>query len=130
MISMTLLNFYVHRMDAEARKRLVVAIKKARGRRSQRQFATDLNVSYGAVQAWERGDSVPGVESLQAIAISLGQTLDELLAYAQGASPEELKHFVAEDVLIRAEQLSQEEQGRLIKLLVDRLVQRKKDAQQ
>ncbi len=77
-----------------------------------------------------RGDSVPGVESLQAIAISLGQSLDELLTYAQGVSPEELKHLVAEDVLVRANQLSEEEQGRLIKLLVDKLVQRKKDAQQ
>ena len=127
---MTLLNFYVRRMDAKARKRLVVAIKKARGGRSQRQFAIDLNVSYGAVQAWERGDSVPGVESLQAIATSLGQSLDELLTYTQGASPEDLKHLVAEDVLVRANQLSEDEQGRLIKLLVDKLLERKKDVQQ
>ncbi len=113
-------------MDKNFRVRLVEAIKRARGDRSQRQFARDLGLSQAAVQSWEKGESIPGLESLEAIAGSLAMTLEGLLMHLKGDKTDDKPlPTVAEDVLLVAKYLPDEEKARLIKLLVDKLVQSK-----
>ncbi len=99
-------------------------LKQARGNRSQRQFAVDLGLSQAAVQSWEKGESTPGLENLEAIANSLSMTLQGLLAHLRGDEAQNPpKAKVAEDVLLIAEYLPNTEKSRLIKLLVDKLLQ-------
>jgi transcriptional regulator with XRE-family HTH domain len=107
-------------MDSDARTKLAEAIKKARGDRSQRKFAKDLGVSYVTIQLWERGEVIPDLANLEAIATSRGQTLEQLLAEVRGQATEVThKPKVAEDVVPTARQLSKKECVRLIKLLLD-----------
>jgi transcriptional regulator with XRE-family HTH domain len=107
-------------MDSHARNKLAEAIKKARGDRSQRKFAKDLGVSYVTIQLWERGEVIPDLANLEAIATSRGQTLEQLLAEIRGQATEVThKPKVAEDVIPTARQLSKKECVRLIKLLLD-----------
>ncbi|KAB8315476.1 helix-turn-helix transcriptional regulator [Tolypothrix campylonemoides VB511288] len=107
-------------MDSDARTKLAEAIKKARGDRSQRKFAKDLGVSYVTIQLWERGEVIPDLANLEAIATSRGQTLEQLLAEIRGQATEIThKPKVAEDVIPTARQLSKKECVRLIKLLLD-----------
>ncbi|MBP5978000.1 MAG: helix-turn-helix domain-containing protein [Brasilonema octagenarum HA4186-MV1] len=107
-------------MDGDARNNLAQAIRGARGERSQRRFAKDLGVSYVTIQLWERGEVIPDLGNLEAIATSRGQTLEQLLAEIRGQAPEVThKPKVAEDVIPTARQLSKKECVRLIKLLVD-----------
>lgn len=107
-------------MDSHARTKLAEAIKKARGDRSQRKFAKDLGVSYVTIQLWERGEVIPDLANLEAIATSRGQTLEQLLAEIRGQATEVThKPKVAEDVIPTARQLSKKECVRLIKLLLD-----------
>lgn len=117
------IDLYERLMDAEYRRRLSEAVKKARSDRSQRKFAKDLGVSYPAVRSWEEGESLPGLENLEAIAGSLGQTLEEFLVYLRDEEGEDSvpRVKVAEDLLPLAEHLSEAELKRLAKLLIDRI---------
>lgn len=110
-------------MDAEYRRRLSEEVKRARGTRSQRQFAKALGVSYPAVRSWEECESLPGLENLELIAESLGQSLEEFLAHLRGEQEpgREKEYRAAEDLLPLLRQLSKAEQARLIHLLVDLL---------
>lgn len=71
-------------MNTEGREKLIEIVKKTRGSMSQRAFGRLMGVSATAVQAWERGDSVPETENLAKIAASAGYTLEELLSYLDG----------------------------------------------
>ncbi|MBO3462874.1 helix-turn-helix domain-containing protein [Aetokthonos hydrillicola Thurmond2011] len=119
------LNFFsVLLMDTEVRRRLAEIIKKARGKRSQRDFAKALGVSQAAVLSWEKMESFPGTDSMKAIATSVSMSLDELLLYLEGETAQVNRvpaPKVAEDALSFIEHLNREEQIRLIKLLVDKV---------
>lgn len=110
-------------MDVNYRQRLSEAVKRARGDRSQRRFAKDLGVSYPAVRSWEEGESLPGLENLEAIAGTLGMTLEAFLAYLRDEAVEDVKPRikVAEDLLSLVDHLPKSEVTRLAHLLVDRL---------
>lgn len=116
-------------MDAEIRQRLSEVIKKARGSRSQRQFAKALGVSYGAVRSWEECESLPGLESMEAIAQTLGYSLEDFIAHIRGANnaSKPPRPRRAEDALYLIEDLPQEEVQKLTKLLVDKLACRDKN---
>jgi transcriptional regulator with XRE-family HTH domain len=64
-------------MNKEQRQRLSELIREIRGERSLRELARELEVSAVSVNSWEKGDSVPGIESLDAIAqfLIFGSTL-------------------------------------------------------
>jgi transcriptional regulator with XRE-family HTH domain len=110
-------------MDPEYRQRLSEAVRKARGDRSQRKFAKDLRVSYPAVRSWEEGESLPGLENLEAIAGALGVSLEEFLAYLRNEELEAAtpKPKIADDLLPLVNRLPLEEKRRLVHLLVDQL---------
>ena len=65
------IDWYESLMNAEYRQRLSDAVRRARGDRTMRRFAKDLGVSYPAVRSWEEGESLPGLENLEAIAGAL-----------------------------------------------------------
>lgn len=60
-------------------KRLKEA-RKARGV-TQKQLATMIGVSEGAVKTWEQETADPSVNALRSIAIALGVSADYLLGY-------------------------------------------------
>jgi transcriptional regulator with XRE-family HTH domain len=107
-------------VDDGARERLMELIKKVKGDRDQRKFAKDTGVSLGAVQGWLKG-KIPRSDNLQKIAIAAGMSVDELLAEVRGEGVARTPK-VAEEVLQAALQLDEEEQRRLIKLLVNRVL--------
>ena len=107
-------------MDQGARQRLVELIERVKGDRDQRKFAKDVGVSLGAVQGWLKG-KIPRSESLQKIAVAAGLTVDELFFEIKGEGAARTPK-VAEEVLQSALQLDEEEQRRLIKLLVNRVL--------
>lgn len=109
-------------MDEDKRIRLSEVVKKARGERTQRQFAKYLGVSFAAVRSWEEQESYPGLPNLEKIANASGMTTDDLLAYLRG----EISHTsalpkakVAEDLLPYVDKLSAPERKKLIRLLID-----------
>ena len=108
-------------MNAEVRQRLSQAVRVIRGTRSQRRFAKDLGVSYATVRSWEACESLPGLESLEAIAGARSETLEEFLAYLRGEPVEKPKPQVAEDLMPMVEQLSRGEVARLAQIIVGRL---------
>jgi transcriptional regulator with XRE-family HTH domain len=122
---MNLLGIDVDFMDFESRERLSKAIKRARGARSQRHYSKALGVSYATVRTWEECESFPSRENLELVAESLGQSLEEFLAYLRGEDyqPDERRIRVAEDLLSMADKLSKTEQARLIQLLAGRLIE-------
>lgn len=71
-------------MDFETRQRLAESVRRARGEQSQRQFAKSLGVSFPAVRSWEEGESIPGLENMEAIAAALGMPLELFLAEVRG----------------------------------------------
>lgn len=54
---------------------------------TQSELAAKLNYSDKAISKWERGDSVPDVSVLKAVADTFGVTVDYLLADNRGAAP-------------------------------------------
>jgi transcriptional regulator with XRE-family HTH domain len=70
-------------MNKEQRQRLSELIREIRGERSLRELARELEVSAVSVNSWEKGDSVPGIESLDAIA----QGAKKLLAFPNKPCP-------------------------------------------
>lgn len=52
-------------MDEDKRIRLSEVVKKARGERTQRQFAKYLGVSFAAVRSWEERETRRGESSLR-----------------------------------------------------------------
>lgn len=59
-------------------------VKKARGRMSQRAYARKLGVSYGTVQLWEKGQTIPEAQNLERIAESAEMSLAELMQKIYG----------------------------------------------
>ena len=53
---------------------------------TQEQLAAKLNVSFQAVSKWERGETLPDIKLLPALASQLGTSADSLLGY-EGATP-------------------------------------------
>ena len=110
-------------MDEDKRIRLSEVVKKARGDRTQRQFAKYLGVSFAAVRSWEEQESYPGLPNLEKIANASGMILEDLLAYLRGevtaesASP---KTRIAEDLLPYVDNLSPNERKKLIRLLIEK----------
>ncbi|MGL4620524.1 MAG: helix-turn-helix domain-containing protein [Chroococcidiopsis sp.] len=110
-------------MDEDKRIRLSEVVKKARGKRTQRQFAKYLGVSFAAVRSWEEQESYPGLPNLEKIAASSGMSTDDLLAYLKGeitygeASP---KAKTAEDLLPFVDNLPASERKKLIRLLIEK----------
>ena len=79
-------------MNVEARDRLSELVKKTRGQMSQRAFSRLLGVSLTAVQGWEEGRSVPGIDNLERIASAAGLKTEDLVAYLDGKPlPESLQ---------------------------------------
>lgn len=107
-------------VDDGARERLVKLIQEVKGDRSERKFAEDLGVSFGAVQGWLKG-KIPRSDNLQKIAVAAGMSVDEFLAEVRGEGAARTPK-VAEEVLQVALQLDKDEQRRLIKLLVNRVL--------
>lgn len=104
--------------DSEALARLSALIKHLRGDRSQRDYAGDLGISYGTVRAWEEGESFPSTKYAQILARASNQTLDELMYYLQSGKPfDKTPTRKAEDLLPAVNELSYEEQLRLIQLV-------------
>ncbi|MCC5618831.1 helix-turn-helix domain-containing protein [Nostoc sp. CHAB 5836] len=110
-------------MDDEARERLAKIANKAKGERSQSQFAMDLGVSLGAVQNWLKGQGMPSAKNLEKIAMAAGMSLEELFSEISGGESEEVySPKVAEDVLQLAKKLDKEQRARLVRLLFDDLL--------
>ena len=101
-------------MNKEQRQRLSELIREIRGERSLRELARELEVSAVSVNSWEKGDSVPGIESLDAIAHAKGWTIYKLLAYLRGdnLSPS------TDEIFAQAMELSPKEKIRLASLLL------------
>ena len=53
---------------------------------TQEQLAVKLKVSFQAVSKWERGETLPDIKLLPALASQLGTSADSLLGY-EGAAP-------------------------------------------
>lgn len=62
---------------------------------TQEQIAEKLGVSRQAVAKWERGESLPDIESCIKLADIFGTTVDMLVRnmHKEAGSPEEGKHF-------------------------------------
>ena len=77
---------------AKEKNRLKKLVTELKGNLSQRAFANMLNVSYTAVQHWEKGaesEFFPNDGNLAKIANAKGWTVDELKRYlATGKIPE------------------------------------------
>ena len=107
-------------MDAKAREHLSLAVKKARGSRSQRKFAKDIGVSFAAVRSWEECESFHSQENLSLIASVLGLPLDEFLLYLNGEPYPKPRYEKAEDLLPIVSELSDSEAARLVEIIVSR----------
>ncbi len=107
-------------MDEESRKRLAEILQKAKGERTLRQYAKDLEVSLGAVQNWISGKIFPSSEMLEKIAKSAGISLEEFFVQIRGESVKSFERpQKAEELLSLAQYLDKEQRIRLIKMLVD-----------
>lgn len=67
----------------ESRERLAKIVRNTRGEQTQRAYAKKLNVSYAAIQDWEKAKTIPGTDNLEKIARSAGLTLQELIEYLE-----------------------------------------------
>ncbi len=109
-------------MSSENRERLIEVITRAKGDRSQSEFAAELGVSSSAVQKWLSGSGFPSSDNLEKIALAAGLSgLDALRAYLRGAEGEFVKEHpkVAEEILPIIEQMNKEERKRLMKMMID-----------
>ncbi len=112
-------------MDQEARQRLSNILIEMRGPRSIQGYAKDIGISFAALRAWEQCLSVPSLENLELLASLRNQSLFDLLAEIRGEEPSQVRipPSKAEDVYSEVKSLPTVEQFRLIKLLIDSLIQ-------
>ncbi|MEH1786536.1 MAG: helix-turn-helix transcriptional regulator [Nostoc sp.] len=98
-------------------------VNRAKGDRSQGDFARELGVSPSAVQKWVSGNGFPSSENLEKIAKAAGLSgVDALRAYLKGEpAPSESSPKSAEEVLLITKHLSKEERKRLINLMLEDL---------
>ena len=114
-------------VDITAEERLSRLIKNLRGEKSQRQFAKVLGVSYAAIRSWEECESMPGLNSLEKIAIYSNQSLEELLNYLKENGTDKSKvipfapAFLAEDLFAQVKKMPKSEQTKLAQFLIQEL---------
>ncbi|MDJ0704780.1 MAG: helix-turn-helix transcriptional regulator [Leptolyngbyaceae cyanobacterium MO_188.B28] len=104
-------------MDDGFLKRLAIAVREARGDRSQRVFSQLMQVSQSTVQQWENGKNVPSLENLEKIARMKGMLVEDFVAYLYGRAGE----IKREDILERIEAMSLEDFGEILHIIGDRL---------
>ncbi len=78
-----------------------IASLRTKAKLTQLELAEKLNYSDKAVSKWERGESIPDVITLKAVADLFGVTVDYLLCeHAEGEEPPVTKHTRNNHVLI------------------------------
>ncbi|MDJ0649268.1 MAG: helix-turn-helix domain-containing protein [Xenococcaceae cyanobacterium MO_188.B19] len=118
-------------MEHGSQERLAKFIRQLRGNQSQRAFAKTLGVSYAAVRAWEEGEAMPAIKSLQLIATYSRQSVEYLLDYLRyGETKNSItgKSKVAEDLLAELNYLPEHETTRLIEILVEKYLSKEESA--
>ncbi|WP_414755605.1 helix-turn-helix domain-containing protein [Anabaena sp. CCY 9910] len=103
------------------RDRFVEVVAKAKGDRSQAEFAHYLGVSSSAVQKWLAGNGFPSSENLEKIAKAAGFSgVDEMTRYLRGEefSEDEDRPKIAEEIFPLANHLDKEQRKRLIEMLL------------
>jgi len=108
-------------MTDDVKLRLSDILKQAQGDRTARKFAKDLGVSHVTLMSWINCEGFPSRESMEKIAVSRGQALDDLLADLRGDRVADIEPKRAEDLLPLANNLSDAEAFRLATLLLERV---------
>lgn len=96
-------------------------VNRAKGDRSQSEFARELGVSSSTVQKWLAGNGFPSSDNLEKIAKAAGLSgVDALRNYLKGERSGDFAQnpISAEEILLLTKELSKEQRKRLIELLL------------
>lgn len=102
-------------MNEQFKERFIEIVSKAKGDRSQAQFAHEIGVSSAAVQKWLSGGGFPSSENLEKIAKAAGLSgIDALRNYLKGETGEAQSDApkAAEEVLPLVQKLDKEQRKR------------------
>ncbi len=97
-------------------------VNRAKGDRSQSEFARELGVSSSTVQKWLAGNGFPSSDNLEKIAKSAGLSgVDALRNYLKGEVATAKSPMSPEEILLLAKGLSKKQRKRLIQLMLEDL---------
>lgn len=105
-------------MDDQAKARLAEIVKNLRGSLTQKEFAKQLGVTYGAIQSWENAEVSPSSANLVKIADYAGINLQELMAKIQGLENSD----VSSNLVGQLKTMSVKDLTHLYRAVSDRLV--------
>lgn len=109
-------------MSNQFAERFQEIVSRAKGDRSQSEFARELGVSSSTVQKWLAGDGFPSSDNLEKIAKAAGLSgVDALRNYLKGEAASSKSVMSAEEILLLAKGLSKKQRKRLIELLLEDL---------
>lgn len=83
---------------------------------SQETLAKAMAVTVQAVSKWERGASLPDVETIPRLAIYFGVTTDELFSLTEDEEFDRMEHLICENVMLTEEKAAQAEKWLLKKI--------------
>lgn len=101
--------------------RLIEIVQRAKGDRSQAEFAREIGVSPATVQKWLAGNGYPSSENMEKIARVAGLSLDALHAYLKGEARQQNAERSPEEIFLMSKNLSKEQRKHLLKLMIDDL---------
>ncbi|NDJ20923.1 helix-turn-helix domain-containing protein [Nostoc sp. B(2019)] len=98
-------------------------VNRAKGDRSQTEFARELGVSSSAVQKWLAGNGFPSSENMDKIAKKAGLSgIDSLRSYLKGeAASSSTDALSPEEIFLLSKKLNKEQRKRLIQLMLEDL---------
>ena len=71
-------------LNEEGKKRLGDIVRELRGKLTQKEFATRLEIGQSTLSMWESGKVTPDLENLEKLAEVWGKTPEEFVAYLYG----------------------------------------------